>query len=77
MTLLGLYVWWTVIPMAKLTVERRNREIERGQRERLGLAPAPISPPESSPNITSGFSSQLSSPPALAPMAGETPKEIR
>lgn len=74
MALLGLYIWWAVIPMARQAVERRNREIERGHRERLGLST------ESSPDApegTSGFSSQLPLSRATPSQAGETPKEIR
>ncbi len=77
MALIGFYIWWAVIPMAKLTLERRNREIERGRRERLGLPAETTFSPESTRNGTNGFSTQLTVPPDPVRAAADTSKEIR
>lgn len=77
MALIGLYVWWTVIPMAKLSVERRDREIDRGRRERLGLPADSKHSPTTIKDIAKDPSSQPLSPAIQESFSGETFKETR
>lgn len=77
MALIGLYVWWTFIPMAKLNVERRNREIERGRRERLGLPADSNTSPNAKKDIAKDSSSQPLTPAVPDFSTGETFRETR
>lgn len=77
MALIGLYVWWTVVPMAKLSVERRDREIDRGRRERLGLSRNSESPPDTLQKGATGLSAGGSSQTASEPTATDTSREIK
>jgi len=77
MALIGLFVWWIFVPMAKRNVERRNREIERGRRERLGLPVDSNTSPITKKDIVKDSPSQPLTPEVPDSSTGETSRETR